>query len=144
MNLANYIKEKLSGTTHYDWSIDISWSGSVYINYEYGSEELEDEGYNVRATIRFSDHTRPSVVTDGGVFDHSYLKDFRVVDNKIGKGYVDSILLYADYLIKQAKQELEEENHICILWKDSDFNKIRDDLITEGTYSNDFLTLQEE
>jgi hypothetical protein len=139
MELVTYLKNQLTDKP-YEWSIDVSWSGSTYINYEYGTEEQEDEGYTVRTSIRFSDHTRPSVVSNDGVFDHDYLQDFRV-ENGIPKGFVDAILKYADLLILEAQQELANDDFICISWSRNHFTEILDGLKNNNQYSTELLYL---
>lgn len=141
MDLITYLKSQLTGKP-YEWSIDVSWTGSTYINYEYGTEDQEDEGYTVRTSIRFADHNRPSVVTNGGVFDHDYLQDFRV-ENGISKGYVDAILKYADQLVLKAQEELANEDFICISWNHNQFVDILDNLKSTNQYSDELFYIWE-
>lgn len=132
MKLATYLESKLVAKP-YEWSIDTSWSGSVYINYVYGSDEQEDEGYDVRTSIRFADHSRPAVVTYGGVYEHSYLLDIRV-DGGIHKGYVDAIIEYADKLILKAQEELANDDSGSISWNDKEFDEIRLNHLEKSDY----------
>lgn len=142
MELATYLKEKLTGITSYEWSIDISGSNSTYINYIYGTEEQEDDGCDVSATIRFADHNRPSVVSDGGVFDHNYMKDFRL-ENDIQKGYVDAVLMYMDDLILEAQNDLTNDGNGYISWSSNDFVSVMDELKEDEEYDTALLFLEE-
>lgn len=142
MELVTYLKEKLTGTTSYEWSIDVSISNSTYINYTYGTEEQEDEGCDVSATIRFADHNRPPVVSDGGVFDHNYMKDFRI-ENGIQKGYVDAVMMYMNDLILEAQNDLSQDGNGYISWNDNNFVSVMDELKEDGEYGTTLLFLEE-